>query len=116
VAVSQTLAAAVQDFSLKRGLEKNLFCRRLFQGIIYSKESIRINLVPPAAESAAANEFIPDPVKASAHGARNEKSPDFVGGFSGNSIKDNCLSRRSTNHIIPIILPNTIHHCKKKDL
>jgi hypothetical protein len=79
---AQTLAAAVSDFSGKRGLEKNLFCRCLFQGIIYSKESILINLFSPAAESAAANEFTP----------QNKKSPNFVGGFSKDKIKNGCLA------------------------
>jgi hypothetical protein len=103
---SQTLAAAVSDFSGKRGLEKNLFCRRIFKSIIYSKESIAINLFGPAAESAAANAFIPINEKTSAEG----------GGNSDYEIQNGGASRSSTNFSIPIILPNTIHQCKKKNL
>jgi hypothetical protein len=46
---AQTLVAFVKSFSQKQGLEKNLICRRLIKSIIYSKESIQINLFSPLA-------------------------------------------------------------------
>ena len=75
---AQTLAAAVSDFSQKRGLERNLFCRRRFESIIYSKESIRLNLFarPP--------EFLP----AEGFTSVNEKIPPKAGNFSDSVIQN----------------------------
>jgi hypothetical protein len=95
-AVSQTLAAFVKILSENNSLEKNLFCRRFIKSIIYSRESIQINLFSPLAEK--------------------EKSPNFVGGNSGLNIKNGWAFRLNPNHIIPIILPNAIHQCRKKNL
>ena len=41
-------------------------------------------------------------------------SDDKLAKFRNNKI--GCSSRLSLNYIIPIILPNTIHQCRKKNL
>jgi hypothetical protein len=96
---SQTLAAFVKSISEKNGLEKNLFCRRFIKSIIYSKESIQINLFLSAAAISEKEKF-------PAEGGEN---------FSlGN--QNGWAFRLNPNHIIPIILPNAIHQCRKKNL
>jgi site-specific DNA recombinase len=93
---AQTLAAFVKSLSQKQGLEKNLLCRRFIKSIIYSKESIQINLFSPLASKE----------KSSAEGGGNFSLKNKVG----------WAFRLNPNHIIPIILPNAIHQCRKKNL
>jgi len=51
-AASQTLAALVRGFSGFKVIEKNLLAKKFFKSIIYSKESIELNLfLPPPAKS-----------------------------------------------------------------
>jgi len=108
-AASQTLAALARCFSGLKGIEKNLLVKKFFKSIIYSKESIELNLFLPPAKS-------PENEKSPAEGGGNS---DFnkKNGYS-NSLpqKSGCSYRLSTNYIIPIILPNTIHQCRKKNL
>jgi len=44
---SQTLTFFLNSLSQKRGLERNLLCRKFIQQVIYSKESIRIEIFCP---------------------------------------------------------------------
>ena len=100
---AQTLAAGAQALGSLRGAEKNLACRARFEQIKYSKESIEVRIkggVPEVPESALGN----------------EKPGANSTGFSSSTIKTSCPSRFSTNYIIPIIIPNVIHQCRKKNL
>jgi len=96
---AQTLASRLKSLFSSRGIEKNLLAKKFFKSIIYSKESIQLNLFSPPAEKE----------KFRSEGAENQK----------NSVRNNnidCSFRLSTNCVIPIILPNQIHASKKKNL
>jgi len=96
---TQTLAAFVKSLPSKKGIEKNLLAQKFIKSIKYCKESIELNLFLSPAE--------------------NKKIASEGGEISVNSVRNNkngCSFRLSSNHIIPIILPNTIHQCRKKNL
>ena len=96
---AQTLAAFVKSRSSKKGIEKNLLVKKFIKSIIYSKESIQINIFSSPAQEE----------KISVRDGENSKK-------AVRNNKDGCASRLTSNHIIPIILPNTIHQCRKKNL
>jgi len=91
VVASQTLAIFVQSLKSCPKTQRNLLAQKFIKSIIYSKESIEINLsIPPRQE-------IKNPSKEPAGIVRKENmAPRF--------------------RVIPIILPNTIHACKRKNL
>ena len=93
---AQTLAAFVQSLPGKQGIEKNLLAKKFIKSIIYSRESIQINLF-----------YSP---------AQKEKIGAESAEISGFDIQYGCLFRLSSNYIIPIILPNTIHQSRKKNI
>ena len=100
---AQTLAAAEKALSEFRGVEKNLACRRVFEQINYSKESIEIRLKGGVSDSYFAE-------------ASKDKSAVGNEKFAGSEVQKSVLSSVNTNYIIPIILPNVIHQCRKKNL
>jgi hypothetical protein len=108
-AASQTLTALARGFSGFRGIEKNLLAKKYIQSIKYCKESIELNLFLLPAKS-------PENEKSPAEGG-GRFNPEIQNGYS-NSLpqKSGCSYRLRSNHIIPIILPNTIHQCRKKNL
>jgi hypothetical protein len=95
--------AAEKALSEFRGVEKNLACRRAFETINYSKESIEIRLCQRTSTG-------------SAQASENKKPGTESTGFFSSINLNGAPFRLSTNYIIPIILPNVIHQCKKKNL
>jgi len=91
VAASQTVASFVQSLKSCPKIQRNIFAEKYIKSIIYSKNSIQINL------------FVSPRPK--------EKIPIQKGW--GNFEKINMAPRF---RVIPIILPNTIHACKRKNL
>jgi len=87
----QTLDLAVKSLSESRGIEKNLLAKKFIKSIIYSIESIEINFLFPA--------------------GKNKRAAQELGGKLVRNIRHGSVPR-----CIPIILPNEIHHCKKRNL
>ncbi|MBU1923676.1 MAG: recombinase family protein [Candidatus Omnitrophica bacterium] len=113
---AQTLAAFVKSSPFKKGVEKNLLAQKFIKSIIYSKESIEIDIFSPASTPLSTSL---QPRKGFRPRGKKEKIPAEGGENSGNfsfSDKNGCASRMRPNYIIPIILPNTIHQCRKKNL
>jgi len=105
-AASQTLASRLKSLSSSRGIEKNLLAKKFFKSIIYSKESIQLNLFfLPAGRQV----FLAKNKNISAEGGEVSKNSSF-------SDRHDCPFRLSTNCVIPIILPNQIHASKKRNL
>jgi len=89
--VVQTLDLLVKSLLNLRGIEKNLLAKKFIKSIIYSIESIEINFRFPA--------------------GGNKKACQEMAGQKVCNMKTGSLFRS-----IPIILPNEIHHCKKRNL
>jgi hypothetical protein len=89
--VAQTLDLAVKSLFSSRGIQRNLLAKKFFKSIIYSKESIQINLFVSAGVSAGENENVPP-------FGRDE----FLKKEIGSPIQVN------SNFIIPLIIPNQI--------
>jgi len=91
VVASQTLAAFVQSLKSCPKIQRNIFAKKYIKSIIYSKNSIQINLfVSCRPKEKIRPEGAENPVR------KKEMAPRF--------------------RVIPIILPNTIHACKRKNL
>jgi hypothetical protein len=103
---AQILAVLTKSFFKKKGMEKNLLAKKFIQSIQYSKNSIKLNLFSPAPDSSS---IFSQKEKIRSKGAENSKNLVRNG-------MDGCPFVLKANHIIPIILPNTIHQCKKKNL
>jgi hypothetical protein len=110
-----TLHHFLKTIPQKKGIEKNLYIKKFIKEIIYSEENIQINLY-------FSKDFAP----------QNFSKSNFRDEWEGDNLKGNLYSenpknlvcsnkngspfREEPNFIIPIIIPNTIHKCKKKNL
>jgi len=105
-AASQTLGLCAQSLQSCRGIERNLLAKKLFQSIIYSKESIQINtFYPNSARASAGWRLAPYYAEASKGVSVNENARAFSTGeflekMNGSPIRVN------SNFIIPLIIPN----------
>ncbi len=110
----QTLQLFVKGISQKRGIEKNLWAKKFIKNIIYSKSDIQINLYYSTDSGVFKNSVLPygvrtggdkNPQKEQRTSALNHESPQF----------ELCKMAPLSNSLrtVPIILPNTIHQCKK---
>jgi len=90
-AASQPLNRLAKSLLNLRGIEKNLLAKESIKSIIYSTNSIELNLFSPPRQKQ----------KTGAEGAGKMFRNEYMAPYSG---------------LIQIILPNSIHHSKKKDL
>jgi len=114
----QTLRLFVKGLFERKGLQKNLWAKKFIKKIDYSKEEIAVTIYYKRGfekeETAIFGSGCPHPAPAkNGDPAQGKKIP--------------CISRDTRNHkdwlstsgsvqTIDIILPNTIHACKKKNL
>jgi len=128
----QALSLFVKDLPKKRGFEKNLFAQKFIKEIIYSKDQIQINLfyfVSPDGKNTSLgvgrwragdrsiSAGICEPTRVGLK-ARSQ-SEEVRGGRAIDSLVRNVKigsEFRIDSNCVPIILPNTIHKCKKKNL
>jgi len=113
----QTLKNFTEILPDKKGIEKSLWIKKFIKRVDYSKEEIAILLYYKGLEGVAPE--ISDSSRAEKNANRNLElssskvspgTPDF--GLDS----DNWLRNMNFNQTISIILPNTIHACKKKNL
>jgi hypothetical protein len=95
VTAAQTLSLFLKTLSQKRASEKSLWVKKFIKDIVYSRDFVQINFFSEAP-------------------AEKEK-PAEMAGFSVRNMKNGSAFPMSSNYIA-IILPNTIHHCKKKNI
>jgi len=96
---TQTLRRLTKSLQSFRGIEKNLLAKKFIKSIIYSKESIGINIF-----------YISDSRAPEREKARAKSTGEF------RKYNNGSPGRLNSNYIIPIIIPNTIHACKRKNL
>jgi hypothetical protein len=106
VAASQTLSLAAKSLSSSRGIEKNICAKKFFESIKYSQKSIQINLFYPLARGK---------IQPKNSGAKNKNTRAFSTGFPNIKNHGSPIGVYS-NIIIPLIIPNTIHQSKRKNL
>jgi len=99
---------------LKKGIEKNLWAKKFIKNIIYSKEEIAVTLYYKR-DFEKDKDAISDGGWVGAAAVRNQdlgkrKSAVF---FDASS---NLAPDRESEQTVDIIIPNTIHGCKKKSL
>jgi len=104
----------VKGLAEKRCLEKNLWVKKFIKNIVYSKEQIELSLFYSTTFNARAFEVLPS--RQSRDGFRNEKRTP--GPKAENPQFDLLKMARieSPRPTMPLILPNTIHRCQKKNL
>jgi len=111
---AQTLQLFTKTLPQKRGIEKNLWAKKFIKNIVYSKENIQINLYYSIDSEDFDFSFL--------DGANKKEQRKILGEFSAehkNSMVRNIQigsTFRISSNYVPIILPNTIHGCRKKNL
>jgi len=116
----------------KRGIERNIFAKRFIKEIIYSKEEIEIHFYysffadEKEAKEGGVSRLTAEGCKGTKapyrqslwrepRGVGLEKNTLEMGKTTVRGVKNGSFSNRIAR-IVPIILPNTIHGSKKKDL
>jgi len=114
-----TLQSYLSGIARKKEYEKNLFAKRFFKGILYTKDEIKLTLlclenkdesVVPANQSSRQSDA------RSAQKFLNEKT-GFLPFSETDSVSDcsqSCAIKTTAN--FTIILPNLVHQVKKRDL
>jgi hypothetical protein len=114
-AAAQTLRRLTKSLVQKRGIEKNLFIKKFIKNIIYSSSQIQITLYFSKDSENFDFSFFGGGKQKNREKIRSEFSPvepDLL-------VRDNKIGsafRFNSNCQIPIIIPNIIHACKRKDL
>ncbi len=113
----QTLQNFTDILPEKRGIEKSLWVKKFINRVDYSKEEIALILYYKGLESI--DKEISASARAEKNAGRNSEMIDFKKGpvvNSGSSNRQNWLRGLDFHQTISIILPNTVHFCKKKNL
>ena len=113
----QTLQNFTEILPEKKGIEKSLWVKKFIKRLDYSREEIALLLYYKGIENAdfkistgsQVDENVSRNLKMS-NSEKNISAPDF----SLNNSK--WLRNMDFNRTISIILPNTIHACRKKNL
>ncbi len=119
--IKQTLQHFRKILPGKKGIERNLWVKKFIKNIIYSKDFIEVSLYYKG--SCDEKDYTETPsgrVRATAgqnsnlpkRKRRNSVVNDQISPSSAFKLAPDSESQRT----IPIILPNTIHNCKKKNL
>ena len=113
----QTLQNFTEILPEKKGIGKSLWVKKFIKKIDYSREEIALLLYYKGLESPGSK--ISASGQAEENAGRNLKmsnSKDNLGTVDFSLINANWLRNMDFNQTISIILPNTIHACKKKNL
>jgi site-specific DNA recombinase len=110
----QTLQHFLKTLPQKKGIEKNLFIKKFIKEIIYSQENIQINLYFSRGFENLNFSFLDGANKKERRKIHSEFSAED-NNLMVRSIQNGSGFNSSMNYL-PIILPNTIHGCKKKNL
>jgi hypothetical protein len=95
---SQTLTSFLNSLSQTRGLERNLLCRKFIQQVIYSKESIRIEIF------------------CSGNSRGLERNYPRLGRSGDSSVHKEWLPGRTGHRTIGFLMPNRIDCRKQRSL
>jgi len=98
----------------KEGLKKNLFVKKFIKIILYSKDQIQINLYYSEDLGALKNSVFP--LRDGRGGSKKEKGTSVSTSESPQFELSKLAPQLKSEQTIPIIIPNTIHKCKKKNL
>jgi len=114
----QTLRLFVKGFFERKGIEKNLWAKKFIKRIVYSKEEIAVSFYYKSS-SDEVKPFYPASGRVGAAAGRSlvslaDKKITPISSDRGNHQE--WLRDSNSSRTIDIILPNTIHGCKKKDL
>ena len=114
----QTLRLFVKGLSESKGIEKNLWAKKFIKSIKYSKEEIAVSFYYKGS-SEEAKDLYPASGRVGAAAGRSvvslaDKKITPISTDRGNH--QDWLPSSSGERTIDIIIPNSIHGCKKKDL
>lgn len=108
------LKTFVKGLSARKGIEKNLWVKKFIQKIRYSKDEIEINLYYKEGSEKSSETQIPSGrVRATA--GKNEGLAEKNKVANGDTLLKMAPSLQSAR-VVSIILPNTIHKCRKKNV
>jgi len=115
---SQTLQNILKIFltslAQQKGIERNLLIKKFIKNILYSKEQIQINLYYSEDFDDLKNSIFPSGVGMGVDKKEKGTSVSFSGNPQFVLLKMAPLSK--TLRTIPIVLPNTIHQSKQRNL
>ena len=115
---SQTLQNILKIFlkslAQQKGIERNLLTKRFIKDIIYSKEQIQINLYYSEDFDAFKNSFLPSGVGAG--GDKKEKGTSVSLSENPQFVLSKMAPLSKSLRTVPIILPNSIHQSKERNL
>ena len=107
----QTLQLFVKGISERKGIEKNLWAKKYIKNIEYSKSEILINVFYSIGYKKTDFSFFPAASQMMRGKTLDESSPEYDKSQVRDSIAGSAFKENS--NCIPIILPNTIHKCRK---
>jgi hypothetical protein len=110
----QTLKNFTEILPEKKGIEKSLWIRKFIKRIDYSKEEIALSLYYKGNHGAALKISTSDQTKKNDDRNLNLSNPKVSPETLDYSLKNaKWLRNMNFNQTVSIILPNTIHACKK---
>jgi len=114
----QTLRLFVKGLFERKGIEKNLWAKKFIKSIVYCKEEIAVSFYYKSS-SEEVKTFYPASGRVGAAAGRSIVSladKKIIPIITDRDNHQEWLRDSSSSQTIDIILPNTIHGCKKKDL
>ncbi len=115
---SQTLQNILKIFlkslAQQKGIERNLLIKKFIKNILYSKDQIQINLYYSKDFDAFKNSILPSGVGSG--GDKKEKGISVSFSENPQFVMSNLAPLSKTLRTVPIILPNTIHQSKERNL
>jgi len=115
---SQTLQNILKIFlkslAQQKGIERNLLIKKFIKNILYSKEQIQINLYYTEDFDAFKKSNIPSGVGWG--GDKKEKGISISLSENPQFVMSKMAPLSKTLRTIPIVLPNTIHQSKQRNL
>jgi len=117
VTASQTLQYLVKILPQKKGIEKNLWVKKFIKRVDYSKEEIALSLYYKSFKGT--NYEISASGRVEENAGRNLDIIDFHKSLEmpgDSSDHTRWLPDSDSFQTIPIVLPNNIHACKRKNL
>ena len=114
IATRQSLQLFVKGITEKRGVDKNLWAKKFIKEIQYSESDIQINLY----YSNNYENLNPSDFSGRSEKIQRKTAEPFSSHDSDFSVcdKQNGGAFQNASNYISIILPNTIHRCKKRNL
>ncbi len=116
--IEQTLRLFVKGLFERKGIEKNLWAKKFIKNIKYCKEEIAVSFYYKRS-SEEVNPSYPASGRvgaAAGHSSRLSAGQKITPISTDRGNHQEWLPNSGNLQTIDIILPNTIHGCKKKDL